>query len=99
MLQKMDMAAVPGLFAGATTNTPSLTGAAGVGRAAGFPGRSRGAVIAGGCGRVSGGIAGIIGSLLILRALFRIDPGARGGRVSGGVTEGRQSRWSAQSGG
>ncbi|MBN8247183.1 MAG: putative transporter [Verrucomicrobia bacterium] len=70
----LDLAAAAGLFAGATTNTPALgaaqdslraTGAAsdilaqcGVGYAIAYP----------------GGIAGIIGSLLLLRAVFRVDP-------------------------
>ncbi|MBL9172994.1 MAG: putative transporter [Verrucomicrobiales bacterium] len=70
----MNLAAAAGLFAGATTNTPALgaaqdslraTGASphllnlpGVGYAIAYP----------------GGIAGIIGSMLILKAWFRIDP-------------------------
>ncbi|MFO1459200.1 MAG: putative transporter [Verrucomicrobiota bacterium] len=70
----LNLAAAAGLFAGATTNTPALgaaqdslraTGAApdllnlpGVGYSIAYP----------------GGIAGIIGSMLILKAFFRIDP-------------------------
>lgn len=70
----MNLAAAAGLFAGATTNTPALgaaqdslraTGAAaslltlpGVGYSIAYP----------------GGIAGIIGSMLVLKAFFRIDP-------------------------
>ncbi len=72
---KMDVAAVPGLFAGATTNTPSLSAAQQVlDGLPDFPAGSAELSSLAYAVAYPAGIAGIIGSLLILRALFRIDP-------------------------
>ncbi len=87
-LLKLDYAAVPGIFSGATTNTPSLGAAQQT--LASFPGiteERRALPALAYAVSYPLGIVGIIGSLLVLRNLFQIDVAAestafaeRGGR-------------------
>ena len=70
----LNLAAAAGLFAGATTNTPPPVPPR---TAFGQPGPRRTSLNLPGFGysiAYPGGIAGIIGSMLILKAFFRIDP-------------------------
>jgi putative transport protein len=74
-LVKLDPVVVPGLFAGASTNAPAL-GAAQQSLAA-LPGvdSARLALPALACAvSYTGAFAGVLGVLLLLKALFRIDP-------------------------
>ncbi len=72
-LLKVDFFAVPGLFSGSTTNTPSL-GAAQQMLKAIAPEEARASLIALGYAVTYPiGVAGIIGSLVIFRGIFRVD--------------------------
>lgn len=71
---RIDFFAMIGLFSGATTNTPSLGAAQQVvGALADIPAERSTLPSLAYALAYPGGIAGIIGSLLILRTLFRID--------------------------
>ena len=72
-LLRIDPFAVPGLFSGSTTNTPSL-GAAQQMLKTIAPGEPRAGLIALGYAvTYPVGVAGIIGSLVLFRGLFRVD--------------------------
>jgi putative transport protein len=74
-LLKIDFAAMLGLFSGATTNTPSLGAAQqALGTMAQLSADRAALPSLAYALAYPGGIAGIIGSLLVLRSVFRIDP-------------------------
>ena len=70
----LDLAAAAGLFAGATTNTPALGAAQDSLRAAGATAEVLSLAGVGYSIAYPGGIAGIIGSMLLLKGFLRIEP-------------------------
>lgn len=80
-LLDQEFAAMVGVFAGATTNTPALGAAQEALK--NLPGGQEGAVLAGMGYAVAypGGIAGLIACMLLFQAVFRVNPAADAARL------------------